>query len=232
MLDPKYSKIEMDEDYIISKLNQYADPKNDASNFLKELQKIKEDDPTWTAINYLAPRTIFSDCDTGLGPAIESVFLITRYLHCIFHIILNIKKNLICLLGSQFIVFKNDFFICCNTLFEEIFKTRFISLCMNFPEVAPYLIKKRWTKCFTFKIRFGLRSLMLECLLESINAIIHKFMNSRSTLLRCFNGLQEMLASELQKAEYQDYLANLPFNIASSLAIHVFLKLVENLRMF
>ncbi|CAB4427378.1 unnamed protein product [Rhizophagus irregularis] len=53
-------------------------------------------------------------------------------------------------------------------------------------------------------------------------------MNSRSTLLRCFNGLQEMLASELQKAEYQDYLANLPFNIASSLAIHVFLKLIND----
>ncbi|GET64597.1 protein FAR1-RELATED SEQUENCE 5-like [Rhizophagus irregularis DAOM 181602=DAOM 197198] len=26
------------------------------------------------ATNYLAPRTIFSDCDTGLEPAIESVF--------------------------------------------------------------------------------------------------------------------------------------------------------------
>ncbi|EXX67552.1 hypothetical protein RirG_113300 [Rhizophagus irregularis DAOM 197198w] len=65
---------------------------------------------------------------------------------------------------------------------------------------------------------------------ESINAIIHKFMNSHSTLLKCFNGLQEMLASELQKAEYRDYLANLPFIIASSSAIRVFPKLVENLR--
>ncbi|CAB4437939.1 unnamed protein product [Rhizophagus irregularis] len=55
-------------------------------------------------------------------------------------------------------------------------------------------------------------------------------MNSHSTLLRCFNGLQEMLASELQKAEYRDYLANLPFSIASSSAIRVFPKLVENLR--
>src|ERR1043165_7580932 len=65
---------------------------------------------------------------------------------------------------------------------------------------------------------------------ESINAIIHKFVNSHSTLLECFNGLQEMLASELQKAQYRDYLANLPFSIASSSAIRVFPKLVENLR--
>jgi hypothetical protein len=65
---------------------------------------------------------------------------------------------------------------------------------------------------------------------ESINAIIHKFINSHSTLLRSFNGLQEMLASELQKAEYQDYLANLPFSIAASSVICVFSKLVENLK--
>ncbi|CAB4427775.1 unnamed protein product [Rhizophagus irregularis] len=73
------------------------------------------------ATNYLAPRTIFSNCDTGLGPAIESVFPTTRYLHCIFHIALNIKKNLMRLLSSQFTAFKNDFFIYRNILFEEIF---------------------------------------------------------------------------------------------------------------
>ncbi|CAG8765887.1 12665_t:CDS:2, partial [Rhizophagus irregularis] len=102
------------------------------------------------ATNYLAPRTIFSNCDTGLEPAaIES--------------------------------------------------------------------------------EFNARMSSIQCV-ESINAIIHKFMNSHSILLRCFNGLQEMLASELQKAEYRDYLANLPFSIASSSAIHVFPKLVENLK--
>ncbi|CAB5381063.1 unnamed protein product [Rhizophagus irregularis] len=103
---------------------------------------------------------------------------------------------------------------------------------MNFPEVAPYLknvlylIKKRWAKCFTFK-EFNARMSSIQCV-ESINAIIHKFMNSHSILLRCFNGLQEMLASELQKAEYRDYLANLPFSITSSSAIHVFPKLINN----
>jgi hypothetical protein len=65
---------------------------------------------------------------------------------------------------------------------------------------------------------------------ESINAVVHKYVNSHSTLLDCFNGIQEMLSSELQKAEYRDYLANLPFSIASSSAIRVFPKLVKNLR--
>jgi hypothetical protein len=39
-----------------------------------------------------------------------------------------------------------------------------------------------------------------------------------------------MLSSELQKAEYRDYLANLPFSITSSSATRVFPKLVESLR--
>lgn len=65
---------------------------------------------------------------------------------------------------------------------------------------------------------------------ESINTVIHKYVNSHSTLLECFNGIQEMMSSELQKAEYRDYLANLPFSISSSSAIRVFPTLVENLR--
>ncbi|RIA93616.1 hypothetical protein C1645_735388 [Glomus cerebriforme] len=64
--------------------------------------------------------------------------------------------------------------------------------------------------------------------MKSINA--NKFVNSHSTLLECFNGLQEISALELQKAEYQDYLANLPFSIAAFLAICIFPKLVKNLR--
>ncbi len=217
------------------------DPENDASNLLKELQKMKENDPTWfityhcvknrlfhlfwmtpcqqtlylryhdviltdntartnkyhlslclfvgvdehhhsrlvaqalmsdettssymwvlnnflVATNNLAPKMIFSDCDTGLEPAIETVFPTTRHLHCIFHIVLNIKKNLMRSLGSQFTAFQNDFFVCRNTLFEEVFESRFNSLCTNFPEASSYLknilypIKKRWAKCFTYQV--------------------------------------------------------------------------------
>jgi len=222
-------------------IDSEKDPENDASNLLKELQKKKENDPTWfisyhcvknrlfhlfwmtpyqqtlylkyhdviltdntartnkyrmslclfvgvdehrrsrlvaqalmsdettssymwvlnnllTASNNLAPKTIFSDCDTRLGPAIETVLPTTRYLHCIFHIVLNIKKNLMRLLGSQFTEFQKDFFICRNTLFESVFESRFNSLCMNFPEAETYLknnlypIKRHWAKCFTFQV--------------------------------------------------------------------------------
>src|SRR5579859_809554 len=110
------------------------------------------------ATNNLLPMTIFSDCDTGLGPAIETVFPTTRYLHCIFHIFQNIKKHLMRPLGTQFAEFQTDFFICRNTLFEEIFESRFELLCTKYPEASQYLkstlysIKHRWAKCFTFQV--------------------------------------------------------------------------------
>ncbi|CAG8761606.1 4387_t:CDS:2, partial [Funneliformis caledonium] len=44
---------------------------------------------------------------------------------------------------------------------------------------------------------------------------------SHSSLLECFNGIQNMLSSELQKAEYRDYLSDLPFSIASSSATQI-----------
>ena len=65
---------------------------------------------------------------------------------------------------------------------------------------------------------------------ESINAVIHKYVNSHSTLVECFNGIQNMLSSELQKAEYRDYLGSLPFTIGSSSAVRVFPKITELLK--
>ncbi|KAF0516279.1 protein far1-related sequence 5-like [Gigaspora margarita] len=66
---------------------------------------------------------------------------------------------------------------------------------------------------------------------ESINSIIHKYVNSYSTLMNCFNGIQNMLSFELQKAEYHDYLKNLPFTIRSSSAVRVFSDIVDLLKL-
>ena len=106
-------------------------------------------------MNNLQPLTIYSDCDTGLGPAIETIFPFTRYLHCIFHIVQNIKKHLTWPLGSEFTNFQTEFFSCHNTLYETIFEARFEALCVKFPNASSYLkstlypIKCRWAKCFS-----------------------------------------------------------------------------------
>jgi hypothetical protein len=91
------------------------------------------------AVNNLQPLTIYSNCDTGLGPAIETIFPFTQYLHCIFHIVQNIKKHLTWPLSSEFTKFQTEFFSCCNTLYETIFEARFKALCVNFPNASSYL---------------------------------------------------------------------------------------------
>ncbi|CAG8738274.1 6036_t:CDS:2, partial [Funneliformis caledonium] len=199
-------------------MDNEQDPENDASNLLKQLQRLKENDPMWF-ISY---------------HSIEIVLPTTRYLHCIFHIIQNLKKHLTRPLGSRYKEFQTDLFSCRNTLFETIFESRFELLYTNYPEASSYLrttlypIKYRWAKCFTFQdFNAGMSSTQR---VKSINAIIHKFVNSHSTLMECFNGIQNLLAAELQKAEYRDYLANLPFSITSSSAVRIFPNLVEKLK--
>ncbi|CAG8840477.1 8206_t:CDS:2, partial [Gigaspora margarita] len=124
------------------------DPENDASNLLKVLRTFKEEDSTWfiadhllaqalmsnemtslytwvlnnilTAIENLPLSTIFSNCDTELEPAIEVIFLATQYIHCIFHIIQNIKKQLAYFLGSQYIEFLADSLASSSWVFPKL----------------------------------------------------------------------------------------------------------------
>ncbi|CAG8788171.1 3567_t:CDS:2, partial [Cetraspora pellucida] len=116
----------------------------------------------------------------------------------------------------------------------EIFESRFNSLCTKFLEASFYLrntlypIKEKWAKCYTFQ-EFNARMSSTQQV-ESINAVIHKYVNSNSMLIKCFNGIQSMLSSELQKAEYQNYLENLPFTIGSSSAVRVFSEIIELLK--
>ncbi|CAG8721209.1 27212_t:CDS:2, partial [Racocetra persica] len=49
--------------------------------------------------------------------------------------------------------------------------------------------------------------------------------------MNCFNGIQNILFSELQKAEYYDYLENLPFTIISSSTMCVFPVIIDLLKL-
>ncbi|KAF0464854.1 protein far1-related sequence 5-like [Gigaspora margarita] len=62
----------------------------------------------------------------------------------------------------------------------------------------------QWAKCFTFQ-DFNARISSTQCI-ELINIVIHKYVISHLSLIGFFNRIQAMLASELQRAEYRDYL--------------------------
>jgi len=66
---------------------------------------------------------------------------------------------------------------------------------------------------------------------ESINAVVHKYVNSHSTLMDFFNGMQSMLSSELQKVEYRDYLESLLFTIGSFSSSQIFPDIVKSLKL-
>ena len=83
---------------------------------LKMINKCTED---------LIPQVIFTDSDLAMASAIRSEFPISVHCLCLFHIDLNIKKNLRNKLNSsEFMEFRKDFFICRNTLVAELFESR------------------------------------------------------------------------------------------------------------
>ncbi|PKB93894.1 hypothetical protein RhiirA5_440066 [Rhizophagus irregularis] len=75
-----------------------------------------------------------------MANAISSVYPITKHNLCIFHIDLNLKKNLRPKLNTQnFNEFRSEFFSCRNSLITEIFEAKWKNLINKFPEAAKYL---------------------------------------------------------------------------------------------
>ena len=73
----------------------------------------------------LIPRVVFTDSDPAMSNAISIEFSSSIHCLCIFHINLNLKKNLRNkLTTNEFQEFRNDFFLCRNTLALTIFETR------------------------------------------------------------------------------------------------------------
>jgi len=71
----------------------------------------------------LIPRVVFTDSDPATSNVILLVFLNSAYCLCLFHIDLNLKKNLRGKLTTKvFNEFQKDFFQCRNTLAPAIFE--------------------------------------------------------------------------------------------------------------
>ena len=68
---------------------------------------------------------------------------------------------------------------------------------------------------------------------EGINGIIKKYVNSKSSLVEFFQGIQEFLCNQSSKAEYQDWVESLPHtNIAISVSERIFSHLIEELKKY
>ncbi|EXX60448.1 hypothetical protein RirG_179810 [Rhizophagus irregularis DAOM 197198w] len=75
-----------------------------------------------------------------MANTISFVFPTSKHNLCIFHIDLNLKKNVKPKLGLQkFSEFRAEFFSCRNSLVYEIFESKWKILIEKYPEISKYL---------------------------------------------------------------------------------------------
>ncbi|GBB98119.1 hypothetical protein RclHR1_03140018 [Rhizophagus clarus] len=68
---------------------------------------------------------------------------------------------------------------------------------------------------------------------EGINGIINKYVNSKSSLVECFQGIQEFLCNQTAKAEYRDWIESLPHtNISTTSSERIFPHVIKELKKY
>ncbi|CAB4395984.1 unnamed protein product [Rhizophagus irregularis] len=131
----------------------------------------------------VSPGVIFSDSDSSLVCSIKDIY---QHLLCIFHIDLNLQKKLKGKLGSQFEEFHRKFYVCRNSLCEELFEIRWRQLVGQYPVAVKYLTntlystKNSWVVPW-IRNRFTAGAQSTQRI-ESINSYVHGKVD-RSTLL-------------------------------------------------
>ncbi|PKC66991.1 hypothetical protein RhiirA1_535203 [Rhizophagus irregularis] len=88
-----------------------------------------------------APIVMFTDADPALDAAIPIIFSETYPVHCIFHIVQNLPKNLKAKLGEKWDDFIKQFYQCRNSLCEPLFKQRWNQLLIDYPMAKDILLR-------------------------------------------------------------------------------------------
>ncbi|CAB4489898.1 unnamed protein product [Rhizophagus irregularis] len=103
------------------------------SSFIWVLHQLKK------VLNDFYPQVIYTDCDPAMANAISSVYPMTKHNLCIFHIDLNLKKNLRPKLGTQnFNEFRTQQTESLNRLLKDTVQKNFL-LCQLESEIQNIL---------------------------------------------------------------------------------------------
>ena len=163
----------------------------------------------------LIPQVIFTDSDLAIASAIRSEFPISVHCLCLFHIDLNIKKNLRNKLNSsEFMEFRKDFFICRNTLVAELFESHWEALKSKYVLAESYIkrqldpSKTKWAVCYINKqFTAGANSTQR---VENLNRKIHSCVGSNSSLLELVKEIQDLLDKESDFMRLEEYKDEIP----------------------
>ncbi len=82
-----------------------------------------------------------TDADPVANATIGQVYLTTYPIHYIFHISENLPKNLKSKLCDQYNKFICDFFICHNSICEELFYKKWTGFIEKYSNMKDYLIR-------------------------------------------------------------------------------------------
>jgi hypothetical protein len=155
------------------------------------------------------PRVIFTDLDPSMIRSIKEIYPDTKHLLCIFHIDLNLRKKLKGKLGMQFEEFRHKFYICRNSLCEELFECRWNQLVNNYPAAEKYLTETLYTKKTSWAVPWihkqfttGAQSTQR---IESINKHIHDKVDRATSLCGLLDSIKDYVMNEehLEKFEIE-----------------------------
>ncbi|CAB4403820.1 unnamed protein product [Rhizophagus irregularis] len=161
------------------------------------------------------PVVIITDADPAVDAAVRQIFSHTYPIHCAFHITQNLHKNLRKTLKNDYQKFLEAFYICRNSLASEIFESRFINLCHNFPAAKEYLeilynTKTYWAHCYiSFKFTGGM---IASSRVESVNACLKRLIYSSNTsLCDLMTEIHRLLDMQDQREQYTFWKLAIPY---------------------
>ncbi|EXX56200.1 hypothetical protein RirG_218330 [Rhizophagus irregularis DAOM 197198w] len=182
----------------------------------------------------LTPTVLYFDADPALISAIKTNYPETHHFHCIFHIDLNLKKNLKGKLRDQFELFRAKFLEMRNSLCHKTFEIKWNTLIDEFPACEQYLTralypcKSSWA-CYAINQNFtaGIQSTQR---VESTNKIIKDRLNRSSCLTDVIKKIQKIFNQQSKKAILNEYKNEIPTRGIPSIMDEYFPELDKILR--
>ena len=183
----------------------------------------------------LPPRVIVSDADPALLAALPMVFPDAYEVHCIFHIMGNLRKRVGPTVQSDYKTFERAFLQARNCLSITKFEQLWNNLVVEFPQACDYLrflyqSKTSWAKAYTSKMfTAGIQSTSRT---EGYNAVLKKQITSSATLCDLAKVLDGRTQSEQLQAAFKHWQVSTTSYKAPFVAVQLFSQMYEMLKKY
>jgi zinc finger SWIM domain-containing protein 3 len=172
-----------------------------------------------------SPKVILTDDDKAIGNAINETFAINGTTHrlCHWHLLRNLMKNLLSVLGSEWANFLSSFLECVANLDEDDFRRQWEALKGDYPPAESYLLRMertitKWAPCYCCDIFVA--DMTTSQRGESMNNLLKYYMDATTTLrtfLEAFACALEVRNEVEEFAKYREENFSLRFRTGSPL---------------